>query len=212
MGPSQQSGLRVTIVGATGLYKGGLFNSPDPFALVAIDGERTCKTKVVENTITPRWNESFIFRADSQRVLTIRVFDQKKFGKNNGQDFLGVVKLQIGSVIDLSVSGVKTVTRNLQISKKGGDLVAHGQLTVVLSTIMFAQANQLPPNAIVLPPPRSEAYLGTLNGTSTVPSFHERQVSPQPSIENPVFVPQNFNDGHLTSPKIKQRGNRENCN
>jgi hypothetical protein len=45
-----------------------------------------------------------ISRVNSESVIAVQVFDQKKF-KRKDQGFLGVVNIQVSSVIDLEAGG-----------------------------------------------------------------------------------------------------------
>lgn len=45
-----------------------------------------------------------ISRVNSESVIAVQVFDQKKF-KRKDQGFLGVVHIQVSSVIDLEAGG-----------------------------------------------------------------------------------------------------------
>ena len=50
---------RLAVVGAEGLYKRDLFQLPDPFAVVTVDGEQTNTTETIKKTLSPYWGEEF---------------------------------------------------------------------------------------------------------------------------------------------------------
>lgn len=73
---------------------------PDPFAVVTVDGEQTHTTLSDKGTLDPFWNNMCRFVVFETSVLSIQVFDQKKF-KKDGQGFLGVATFVVSSAIDL---------------------------------------------------------------------------------------------------------------
>ena len=73
---------------------------PDPFAVVTVDGEQTHTTLSDKGTLGPFWNNMCRFVVFETSVLSIQVFDQKKF-KKDGQGFLGVATFVVSAAIDL---------------------------------------------------------------------------------------------------------------
>lgn len=123
--------ISVKVVAAEALYKRDVFRSPDPFAVVTVDGSQTKTTRTAKKTMNPYWNESFSLDASEDSILVIQVFDQKKFKKKD-QGFLGVINVRIGDVIDLSMqSSEETVTRDLK--KSNENLAVSGRVIIVLS-------------------------------------------------------------------------------
>lgn len=75
---------------------------PDPFAVVTVDGEQTHTTLSDKGTLNPFWNNMCRFVVFQRSVLSIQIFDQKKF-KKDGQGFLGVATFIVSSAIDLRI-------------------------------------------------------------------------------------------------------------
>lgn len=116
-----------------GLYKRDLMRTPDPFAVITVDGEQTQTTSVIRKTLNPYWNESFEISVNESSILAVQIFDQKKFKKKD-QGFLGVVNLRISDVIDLSLGGDEMLIRDLK--KSNDNMMVHGKLIISLSTFV----------------------------------------------------------------------------
>ncbi|AMD21038.1 HEL243Cp [Eremothecium sinecaudum] len=151
--------ISVKLVAAESLYKRDVFRSPDPFAVLTIDGSQTKSTVAAKKTLNPYWNESFIFtNVTENSILTIQVFDQKKFKKKD-QGFLGVINVRIGDVLghlDEDTVGSpdgrtreETITRDLKRSNDGMNV--SGRLIVVLSNYSPESASSAQSNDRAVP-------------------------------------------------------------
>lgn len=76
---------------------------PDPFAVITVDGEQTHTTLTDKGTLAPFWNNMCRFVVYETSVISVQIFDQKKF-KKDGQGFLGVSTFVVSSVLDLRIS------------------------------------------------------------------------------------------------------------
>lgn len=128
---SGRSQISVKIIAAEGLYKRELFKSPDPFAVLTVDGAQTQTSETCKKTASPHWNQSFTFNVNENSVLIVQVFDQKKFKKKD-QGFLGVVNIRIGDYINFSdPSSEQTVAEELK--RSNANLPVSGKLILTIS-------------------------------------------------------------------------------
>ena len=131
--------ITVKLVAAESLYKRDVFRSPDPFAVLTVDGYQTKSTAAAKKTLNPYWNETFKFNEIKENsVLTIQVFDQKKFKKKD-QGFLGVVNIRIsdvlGNVNDSHSSRTREETITRELKRSNDNLAVSGRLILVLSRV-----------------------------------------------------------------------------
>jgi len=95
--------ITLTVITAADLKKDkGFWGSkakPDPFAIITVDGDQTKTTDTKKNTSNPEWNEKFTLNVTNNSVISIQIFDQKKWKQTESQGFLGVVTLQISKII-----------------------------------------------------------------------------------------------------------------
>ncbi|EEB09397.1 HECT-type ubiquitin-protein ligase E3 Pub1 [Schizosaccharomyces japonicus yFS275] len=126
--------IRFSIVSADGLSKRDLFRTPDPFAVLTIDGEQTRTTKVVKKSLNPYWNESFDINVRPSSSILVRIFDQKRYKKKD-QGFLGLVTFRVQEVVNLSSSRETLVTRQLRKSSNSSSLSVQGELILKLCII-----------------------------------------------------------------------------
>jgi hypothetical protein len=65
----------------------------DPYAIVSWNGVVLGKTKTIDNTLHPIWNEEFTFDIGEEGLLKVEVYDHDVFFKD---DLLGKVEMKLG--------------------------------------------------------------------------------------------------------------------
>ncbi|GAA5929329.1 hypothetical protein JCM10213_006350 [Rhodosporidiobolus nylandii] len=168
--PNRKRKIRVTVVAADSLAKRDVFRLPDPFAVVTVDGEQTNTTTAIKKTLNPYWNESFDVEVKDSSVLTVQIFDQKKFKKKD-QGFLGVINIPVAQAVDLDLGGEETFTRDLK--RSNDQLVVHGKLIVHISTSAGGAAR---------PPTTAPITAASASQTGAAASSS----SPAPSVSTPA--------------------------
>ncbi|BGP37861.1 hypothetical protein JCM10449v2_001787 [Rhodotorula kratochvilovae] len=176
--PNRRRKIRVTVVAADSLAKRDVFRLPDPFAVVTVDGEQTMTTTAIKKTLNPYWNESFDVEVKDSSVLTVQIFDQKKFKKKD-QGFLGVINLPIATSVDLDLGGEETFTRDLK--RSNDQLVVHGKLIVHITTNISGAPRQ-PTTA---PITATSAAQGGASGSSSTPAASTPAAVPAPASPRP---------------------------
>ncbi|CAH1107654.1 unnamed protein product [Psylliodes chrysocephalus] len=93
------SKLRLRVVCAKNLMKKDIFGASDPYVRIdlnSISGDETIDsvlTKTRKRTLSPEWNEEFIFRVKpAEHKLILQVFDENRLTRD---DFLGLVELPL---------------------------------------------------------------------------------------------------------------------
>ncbi|TFK40825.1 hypothetical protein BDQ12DRAFT_648114 [Crucibulum laeve] len=187
--------IRVTIFGATNLVKREILSTPDPFAVLTVDGEQTSTTAIMKRTLNPTWDESFDVNVRQSSMIAIQIFDHRKFRKRD-QGFLGVINVQGAEVFSHAASGGGTISRDLTMSSNG--LPVYGKLQFT-----FAYKQQPPPTTSNAPehvPYRTQDY-GFQNAPGSNPQQIQRppERPPQPHVATSTLRPSSSHTG-LTSP------------
>ncbi|GAA5968085.1 hypothetical protein JCM11641_003723 [Rhodosporidiobolus odoratus] len=180
--PNRTRKIRVTVVAADSLAKRDVFRLPDPFAVVTVDGEQTNTTTAIKKTLNPYWNESFDVEVKDSSVLTVQIFDQKKFKKKD-QGFLGVINIPVSQAVDLDLGGEETFTRDLK--RSNDQLVVHGKLIVHISTTTGGASRPPPASAPITAASASQGAAAASTSTSapsasTPPVTANTPSSPRP--------------------------------
>lgn len=129
--PPPRSKITVKVLSAEGLYKREIFKSPDPFAVLTVDGSQTQTTETAKRTSSPHWDQSFEFNVTENSVLIIQVFDQRKFKKKD-QGFLGVINVRVGDYINFSDPSSETTVAE-ELKKSNSALPVSGKLYIKIS-------------------------------------------------------------------------------
>ncbi|KAF7806445.1 synaptotagmin-5-like [Senna tora] len=90
--------LSVTVVSAEDLPATDLLGKSDPFVVLTMKKSETkCKTRVVNNTLNPVWNQTFDFVVEDglHDMLMVEIWDHDTFGK----DYMGRCILTLTRVI-----------------------------------------------------------------------------------------------------------------
>ncbi|KAK3699441.1 hypothetical protein QZH41_018607, partial [Actinostola sp. cb2023] len=68
--------VSISLLGATGLQKGGASLTPDPYATISCEG-RKIKTSIEKNTLEPKWNMGALFyvREPQKSQIVIQIWD-----------------------------------------------------------------------------------------------------------------------------------------
>ncbi|VEU22990.1 DEKNAAC104150 [Brettanomyces naardenensis] len=151
--------IRVRVIAAEGLYKRDMFRSPDPFAVITVDGSQTQTTETAKKTLSPRWDQAFEFNVTENSILIIQVFDQKKFKKKD-QGFLGVVNIRVGDAINLQDrTSEQTIAEELK--RSNSNLSVSGKLVITIShNTGGSQPSQARYQAATAPPPQLQSPVG----------------------------------------------------
>ncbi|XP_074037409.1 E3 ubiquitin-protein ligase Nedd4 isoform X1 [Leptinotarsa decemlineata] len=91
--------LRLRVISAKNLMKKDIFGASDPYVRIDLNtnnGDETIDsvlTKTKRRTLSPEWNEEFIFRVKpAEHKLILQVFDENRLTRD---DFLGMVELPL---------------------------------------------------------------------------------------------------------------------
>eukprot|EP01084_Bolivina_argentea_P164177 285464_1 len=106
------------------LEKADTFGKSDPYCIVSIDNgaQKQQKTKVIDKTVNPVWNESFNFYAfiDKPQHLTFEVFDYDMLSKD---DFLGSYEFELLDKYFIDTAKETSEKENNEFFKKFGQKV-----------------------------------------------------------------------------------------
>ncbi|OJA09621.1 hypothetical protein AZE42_01397, partial [Rhizopogon vesiculosus] len=160
---SQSKTVRITVLAANSLIKRDIFALPDPFAVVSVDADQTYTTIPVRKSLSPTWNQFFDITVRPSSIISIQIFDHKRFRKRD-QGFLGLVKLTGQEAIQHSANGHRLITVDLRQSFTG---------TSVCGKMLFSFS--FPPSTSA----QSDAGRSNLaTSTSSSQSLRPRQSTP----------------------------------
>ncbi|WVO14667.1 hypothetical protein L204_102304 [Cryptococcus depauperatus] len=134
--------IHLTVVAAESLIKRELMRHPDPFAIVSVDSEHIHTTSVIKRSSNPYWNEDFDIEIRENSVISIRIFDERKYRKRHNQGSLGVVNVRIADVIRPAIGGKEIVERELR--RDVDNQPVQGKLIMYLTTHLNNSVLNLP--------------------------------------------------------------------
>ncbi|XP_069137912.1 intersectin-1-like isoform X1 [Argopecten irradians] len=122
--------LLVLILEACHLQPSDDNGKSDPFCEVSM-GVQEHKTKVINSTLNPKWNQSmqFTIRDVQQDVLCITVFDRDLFSPN---DFLGRTEICVKEIMDENKTTKGPITKRLLLHE-----VSSGEVLVKLDLQLY---------------------------------------------------------------------------
>lgn len=165
--PLSAPNLHMTVMKAENLYKKSFFSmhqyfwsilhfsieQPDPFVVVTVDGEQTHTSVTDKQTLNPFWNAECDLIVTNASVITVQVFDQKRFKKEH-QGFLGVLSFIVGNIIDIDASAPASSSQKgklfflesiiMELKAVSPMDPVRGTVTMVLATIPTHSSLQLP--------------------------------------------------------------------
>ncbi|KAJ2999396.1 hypothetical protein HDV02_003014 [Globomyces sp. JEL0801] len=159
--------IRLTVLSANSLFKKDMFRLPDPFAVITVNGEQTHSTSFVKRTLNPYWNESFDLNVTNASVLTIQIFDQRKWKKDKNQGFMGVINVPVGSILDVNAGGDEMLKMELKKSNSG-DMVT-GTIDIRISSTVGGPTTVEPSSSAIYAAPSSSHASSSAANPSAVP-------------------------------------------
>lgn len=122
------------MVAAEKLPRHHFFSSPpDPFVIVSVEGAQISTTKATKKTRNPYWNESMMISVKSNSILTLQVFDERKFKTNQSQGFLGVVNVVLGTFVDVYAPNFEEMI-TVNLCNANSQYAIKGKVMFILST------------------------------------------------------------------------------
>jgi len=110
--------LHVELIEGDNIKAADVCGTSDPYCVFTVGEEGAKKlpkqtSSIIDCTLNPVWNESFVFEANRTDILTINMYDKDQIGSD---DFLGRIQIKL----DTLVMG-KTVEQwiSLQLTSKG---------------------------------------------------------------------------------------------
>jgi len=171
---SKEIGLIVHVVEARGLLNKDMFGGKsNPFVVLKLWGQERV-SHVIKNCLSPKWNQTFQFSlynienvADDE--LTVTLWDKDNLFKNG---FLGMVKINIGSLIDNQVHDLwYPLEKRSSKSRVRGNIRLWTQLTTA--------AAKETPNNLFHSSFTMSSVSATLDGASIIPySRQEESLDP----------------------------------
>ncbi|EJU05358.1 HECT-domain-containing protein [Dacryopinax primogenitus] len=181
--PGQSRKLRLNVVAASGLIKREVFNLPDPFAVISVDGQAVHNTSVFRKSLNPYWNESFDLDVKENSTLSVQIFDERKFKKRD-QGFLGLVMIRLDEVFDWQSGHQEMLTLELKPSNQ--NMPVMGRLVIYLTADTSTRISNPGPSQLS----------GNISQLSAPSTSHSNPVNLPVSNTSPALSPrQSFVSG-----------------
>lgn len=124
--------IRVFVLSASNLCRKNIFNPPDPFAKISVEGTQTnLLTEVRHGTSNPKWNQHFDFYLSNKDSLAVSLWNHKKLHKSSG--FLGCIKLPFTTIIYLKDTGAHSFDLQNSANRLFDESVIRGSITISIS-------------------------------------------------------------------------------
>eukprot|EP00051_Salpingoeca_urceolata_P014735 m.187982 g.187982 ORF g.187982 m.187982 type:complete len:1178 (+) comp18172_c1_seq1:291-3824(+) len=111
--------VAVTVVSGIGLHKTDFFGTPDPFVKVACAGE-SFATKPAKKTLSPVWNQVFVFNASPSSKLKVSIWNWRKFSKKAHTGFMGSVDVSLDFLLELEQTS-RSLCESFSLTSKDGE-------------------------------------------------------------------------------------------
>ncbi|KZO97882.1 HECT-domain-containing protein [Calocera viscosa TUFC12733] len=174
--PGQARKLRLNVVAASGLIKREVFNLPDPFSVISVDGQAVHNTSVFRKSLNPYWNESFDLDVKENSTLSVQIFDERKFKKRD-QGFLGLVLIRLDEVFDWASGHQEMLTLELKPSNQ--NMPVMGRLVIYLTADTSTRISNPGPSQLS----------GNVSQLNAAPSAHINPASLVSSSSSPALSP-----------------------
>eukprot|EP00028_Trichosphaerium_sp_Am-I-7-wt_P002466 CAMPEP_0168522708 /NCGR_PEP_ID=MMETSP0405-20121227/9504_1 /TAXON_ID=498012 /ORGANISM="Trichosphaerium sp, Strain Am-I-7 wt" /LENGTH=539 /DNA_ID=CAMNT_0008544353 /DNA_START=111 /DNA_END=1731 /DNA_ORIENTATION=+ len=114
-------GFIIRIIEGRDLYAHDSDGTSDPYVNIRVGSKKIDKTKIIPNTLTPIFNESFavpMSRVSEDSEINLLMWDDDAFGK----DFMGQLSFKVAYLMKHEVSGWQTLRKRKDKDKVSGEL------------------------------------------------------------------------------------------
>ncbi|CAF3816756.1 unnamed protein product [Rotaria sp. Silwood1] len=193
-----QSVVRAFILGAKDLINADIVGKSDPYVKVKVPGSIEYRTKTIDNTLNPEWNEIFEFVVEQYESDSIEfeVYDED-LGKD---DFIGRAQLPLNTLVDddhintwLTLQDIKNGSLNVSlqyfsltkqksaleiIERKNNEVKKGEKLSKALLVCYIDRCLNLPQSKKTRQEPNPFCRV-KVEGTETKTQTYEGQTNPQ---------------------------------
>ncbi|EDQ84377.1 uncharacterized protein MONBRDRAFT_12859 [Monosiga brevicollis MX1] len=182
--------VRVCVSSADNLARKSMLRMPDPFALVSIDNEQF-QSAVARRTLSPQWLTERDMFMNPSSILTIYVFDAKRYRPRDWAGFLGMAVIEANAFLDSTTLGEgATKVLNFRLRKRVPDDLVTGTICVKVR-ILSDELDMHASTGLVPAVPRTSSPRSV-----AVPQEEERMLSTSPGV-GWQKLPKNSSTDHL---------------